>query len=91
MTNEVISKDLNEKITEAVRKMQKKIIQIPEVEEMYDAVIQGVLPDYGTGGIKFTHAIVTEGGRTLRMSGFPAISKKLRSGSPAGDKESALI
>jgi enamine deaminase RidA (YjgF/YER057c/UK114 family) len=55
--------------------MKKTIIQIPEIEEMYDAVIQNVLPDYGTGGIKFTHAIVTEGGKTLRMSGFPAISK----------------
>lgn len=54
--------------------MKRTTIQLPEVEKMYDATLLKILPDYGFGGRKLCHAVVTEGGKTLRMSGYPAIS-----------------
>ena len=56
--------------------MKRTDIHVPEVKEMYDKTLLGggPIPAYGFGGRGFAHAIVTEGGKTLRVSGFPAIS-----------------
>jgi enamine deaminase RidA (YjgF/YER057c/UK114 family) len=55
--------------------MKRTDIDVPEVKEMYDrTLLGGPIPAYGFGGRGFAHAIVTEGGKTLRVSGFPAIS-----------------
>lgn len=55
--------------------MERKNIHIPEITEMYDNTLLSTT-EYGFGkGVGFAHAVVTEGGRTLRMSGYPAISK----------------
>jgi len=54
--------------------MKRTDVHLPEVKAMYDATLLEILPDYGFGGKQLTHAIVTEGGKVLRMSGFPAIS-----------------
>jgi 2-iminobutanoate/2-iminopropanoate deaminase len=56
--------------------MKRTDIHVPEVKEMYDKTLLGGgrIPAYGFGGRGFAHAIVTEGGKTLRVSGFPAIS-----------------
>ena len=56
--------------------MKRTDIYLPEVERMYDATLLKILPDYGFGGKKLGHAVVTEGGKTLRMSGYPALSEK---------------
>jgi 2-iminobutanoate/2-iminopropanoate deaminase len=49
-------------------------ILIPAITEMYDRTLLSTT-EYGFGkGVGFAHAVVTEGGRTLRMSGYPAIS-----------------
>ncbi len=56
--------------------MKRTNITLPEVEKMYDATLLEILPDYGFGARNLPHAVVTEGGKTLRMSGFPAISEK---------------
>lgn len=56
--------------------MERNNIHLPEVKRMYDATLLQVLPDYGFGGGKLSHAVVTEGGSTLRMSGYPSISEK---------------
>ncbi len=57
--------------------MQRQDIHLPEVKEMYDrTLLGGPIPAYGFGGRGFAHAVVTEGGKTLRMSGFPAISRE---------------
>ena len=54
--------------------MNRTDIHVPEVKEMYDrTLLGGPIPAYGFGGRGFAHAIVTQGGKTLRMSGFPAI------------------
>src|ERR1041385_8606350 len=55
--------------------MQRSDIDVPGVKEMYDrTLLGGPIPAYGFGGGGFAHAIVTHGGKTLRVSGFPAIS-----------------
>ena len=55
--------------------MKRSDIHLPEVQQMYDkTLLGGPIPAYGFGGRGFAHAIVTQGGNTLRMSGFPAIS-----------------
>ena len=57
--------------------MKRTDIHLPEVKEMYDkTLLGGPIPAYGFGGRGFAHAVVTEGGKTLRMSGFPAISRE---------------
>ena len=56
--------------------MKRTEIYLPEVKKMYDATLLDILPDYGSGGKKLVHAVVTEKGKTLRMSGYPAISEK---------------
>jgi enamine deaminase RidA (YjgF/YER057c/UK114 family) len=41
---------------------------------MYDATLLKIVPHYGFGRMGLTHTVVTEGGKTLKMSGYPAIS-----------------
>jgi enamine deaminase RidA (YjgF/YER057c/UK114 family) len=48
----------------------------PEVKAMYDATLLEILPDYGSGGKQLTHAVMTDAGKVLRMSGFPAIGDR---------------
>ena len=55
--------------------MKRTDIFLPEIEKYYDATLLKILPDYGFGGKKLGHVIVTEGGKTLRMSGVPALSE----------------
>ena len=55
--------------------MHRTDIHVPEIKEMYDkTLLGGPIPAYGFGGRGFAHAIVTQGGKTLRVSGVPAIS-----------------
>lgn len=55
--------------------VDRKNITIPEVVDMYKASVQTVAPNFGFGNeVGIGHAVVTEGGKTLRMSGYPAIS-----------------
>jgi len=56
--------------------MKRTYVILPEVQKMYDGTLLQILPDYGFGKRKLPHAVVTEGGKTLRMSGYPAISEK---------------
>jgi enamine deaminase RidA (YjgF/YER057c/UK114 family) len=51
--------------------MRKRRIVIPEIERFYAASLHGDIPEYKP--VKIAHAVVTEGGNTLRMSGYPAI------------------
>ena len=51
--------------------MKKNFIEIPEVGKMYKASLVQDIPEYAP--INIAHAVVTEGGKTLRMSGYPAI------------------
>lgn len=51
--------------------MEKRVITLPEVEKYYAGSLHRDIPEYQT--IRIAHAIVTRGGNTLRMSGYPAI------------------
>ncbi len=51
--------------------MEKKRIVLPEIERFYAASLHRAIPEYQP--VKIAHAIVTRGGNTLRMSGYPAI------------------
>lgn len=51
--------------------MEKRFITLPEVEQYYAASLHQDIPEYKS--IRIAHAIVTRGGQTLRMSGYPAI------------------
>jgi len=51
--------------------MKKRRIVLPEIEQYYAGSLHRDIPEYKT--IKIAHAIVTQGGNTLRMSGYPAI------------------
>lgn len=51
--------------------MDKRVIVLPEVEKCYAGSLHRDIPGYQT--IRIAHAIVTRGGNTLRMSGYPAI------------------
>lgn len=55
--------------------MKRTNIYIPEISKMYDATVLPVVGDYGFGDRKQTHAVITEGGRILRMTGIPALSE----------------
>lgn len=50
--------------------MKKQRIVLPDVEAFYARTLADI-PEYKP--IKMAHAIVTEGGKTLGMSGFPTI------------------
>ena len=51
--------------------MEKRRIVIPEIEQFYRSTLHKDIPEYQP--IRIAHAIVTRGGNTLRMSGYPAI------------------
>ena len=55
--------------------VERTNITIPEVVDMYKESVMTVAPNFGFGNnVGIGHAVVTEGGKTLRMSGYPAIS-----------------
>jgi enamine deaminase RidA (YjgF/YER057c/UK114 family) len=51
--------------------MEKRRIVLPEIEQFYAGSLHKDIPEYKP--IRIAHAIVTRGGNTLRMSGYPAI------------------
>ena len=51
--------------------MEKRRIVLPDVERFYAGTLHNDIPEYKT--IRIAHALVTKGGYTLRMSGYPAI------------------
>jgi enamine deaminase RidA (YjgF/YER057c/UK114 family) len=51
--------------------MEKRRIVLPDVERFYAGSLHKDIPEYKP--IRIAHAIVTRGGNTLRMSGYPAI------------------
>jgi enamine deaminase RidA (YjgF/YER057c/UK114 family) len=51
--------------------MEKRRVNLPEIEKFYEGTLHKDVPEYKT--IKIAHAIVTKGGNTLRMSGYPAL------------------
>ena len=51
--------------------MEKHRIVLPDIEQFYARTLHADIPEYQP--IKIAHAIVTQGGKTLRMSGYPAI------------------
>ena len=53
--------------------MEKRRIVLPEIEQFYAGSLHKEIPEYKP--IKIAHAIVTRGGNTLRMSGYPAIGR----------------
>ncbi|MGZ5126330.1 MAG: RidA family protein [Burkholderiales bacterium] len=54
--------------------MEKRRIVLPEIERFYAGTLHKDIPEYKP--IKIAHAIVTKGGNTLRMSGYPAIGRE---------------
>ena len=53
--------------------MKKRRIVLPDIEQFYAGSLHRAIPEYKP--IKIAHAIVTSGGNTLRMSGYPAIGR----------------
>ena len=51
--------------------MDKRVITLPEIEKYYAGSLHKDIPEYQP--VRIAHAIVTRGGHTLRMSGYPAI------------------
>ena len=51
--------------------MQKLRVVLPDIEQFYRGTLHRDIPEYQS--IRIAHAIVTKGGNTLRMSGYPAI------------------
>ena len=51
--------------------MEKRRIVLPDIERFYAGSLHNDIPEYRT--VKIAHALVTKGGYTLRMSGYPAI------------------
>lgn len=51
--------------------MEKRIITLPKIEQAYQGSVVKTVPEYKA--IKIAHGIVTRGGNTLRMSGYPAL------------------
>lgn len=51
--------------------MEKRRIVLPNIEQFYARTLHRDIPEYQP--IRIAHAIVTKGGNTLRMSGYPAI------------------
>ena len=51
--------------------MEKRRIVLPDIERFYAGTLHKDIPEYKP--VKIAHAIVTQGGKTLRMSGYPAI------------------
>jgi enamine deaminase RidA (YjgF/YER057c/UK114 family) len=53
--------------------MEKQYFEFPEAVEAYMGSVASFIPEYAP--VRIAHAVVTAGGRTLRMSGWPAIGK----------------
>jgi enamine deaminase RidA (YjgF/YER057c/UK114 family) len=53
--------------------MKKRRIVLPDVEQFYAGSLHKDIPEYKP--IRIAHAIVTNGGNTLRMSGYPSIGR----------------
>ena len=51
--------------------MTKRFIELPGAREAYMASLTPIIPEYKP--ISIAHGVVSEGGKTLRMSGWPAI------------------
>lgn len=51
--------------------MEKRRIVLPDIERFYAGSLHSDIPEYKS--IRIAHAMVTKGGYTLRMSGYPAI------------------
>jgi hypothetical protein len=49
--------------------MEKRRVVLPDIEQFYAASLHRDIPEYQP--IRIAHAIVTKGGNTLRMSGYP--------------------
>ena len=49
----------------------KQFIELPGLRQAYMATLTPIIPEYKP--ISIAHAVVSEGGKTLRMSGWPAI------------------
>jgi len=54
--------------------MEKRRVVLPDIEQFYAGSLHKDIPEYKP--IKIAHAIVTKGGNTLRMSGYPAIGRE---------------
>jgi enamine deaminase RidA (YjgF/YER057c/UK114 family) len=53
--------------------MEKRFFEFPEAVEAYMGSVASKVPEYGP--VRIAHAVVVQGGRMLRMSGWPAIGK----------------
>lgn len=51
--------------------MQRTYYDFPWARDFYKGSVASHIPEYSP--VRIAHAVVTEGGRTLRMSGWPAI------------------
>src|SRR6266851_5566411 len=51
--------------------MTKRFIELAGMRDAYKATLTPIIPEYSP--ISIAHGVVTEGGKTLRMSGWPAI------------------
>src|SRR4051794_20196673 len=54
-------------------RMERRRIGLLEIEQFYAGSLHKDIPEYKP--TKIAHAIVTRGGNTLRMSGYPAIGR----------------
>jgi enamine deaminase RidA (YjgF/YER057c/UK114 family) len=54
--------------------MATRFIELPGGREAYKASLTPIIPEYAP--ISIAHAVVTDGRKTLRMSGWPAISQQ---------------
>jgi enamine deaminase RidA (YjgF/YER057c/UK114 family) len=53
--------------------MQKRFFELPGMVDAYMGSLPALIPEYAQ--VRIAHGVVTEGGRTLRMSGWPALGK----------------
>jgi enamine deaminase RidA (YjgF/YER057c/UK114 family) len=53
--------------------MEKQFFEFPEAVAAYMGSVARHIPEYSP--VRIAHSVVTQGGRTLRMSGWPAIGK----------------
>jgi enamine deaminase RidA (YjgF/YER057c/UK114 family) len=53
--------------------MEKKYFEFPDAVEAYKGSVASAIPEYAP--VRIAHAVVVQGGRLVRMSGWPAISK----------------
>ena len=53
--------------------MKKQYYEFPDAVEAYMGSVASFIPEYSP--VRIAHAVVTELGRVLRMSGWPAIEQ----------------